>query len=93
MPKDSVALSRWLVGAILMVAMPSIACFGYYSVSSLGEASGAASMLIVLAYPMALIGLCALVATAMSQQRTSRRLWTAALCFAVPATFLLLIRN
>jgi len=92
MPKNPAALPRWVVAAILIVAAPSIACFGYYSLAAAGEIGAAAGTLIVLAYPAALFGLCGLVATGLSPRRTPLRLWAAALCFALPAALLLLTR-
>lgn len=93
MPDHRAALPRWLAGAILIVAAPGIACFGYYSLADAGAVGAGVGTLVVLAYPAALLGLCGLVAAGLSPRRTPVRVWAAALCFAVPAAFLLLIRG
>jgi hypothetical protein len=84
---------HWLYGVLLIVAVPSIACFGYYSLDSLGDvSSGTGRTLIVLAYPLSLLGLIGLMASAFSPVRRSWWVWSAAFCFAAPAAVLVLIR-
>lgn len=82
----------WLAGIAVAVAIPSIGCFGYYTLQDLGEAGTRWAALVILAYPVALIGLVWLVATSFSPRRTKLRLLASALCFTVPAGFLLLVR-
>jgi hypothetical protein len=84
---------HWLYAVLPIVAVPSIACFGYYSLDSLGDvSSGTGRTLIVLAYPLALLGLVGLLAAAFSPSRPPWWVWSAAACFALPAAALVLIR-
>jgi hypothetical protein len=88
----SSSIPRWLVGVVVAVAIPSIACFGYYTLEDLGETGHRWATLVILAYPTALVGLVWLVATCASVHRTGVRVAASALCFAIPASFLLLVR-
>lgn len=87
------AVARWAVGLLAAVAVPGVACFGYYSLEDLGESARRFSTLIILAYPLALIGLLALVASAVAHPRSPRRLWASALCFVLPTLLLLVLRQ
>jgi len=86
-------LPQWLVRIIIIVAIPTIACSGYYSLQHLGEKESVWTTPTLLAYPIALIGIIGL-ATALSSPQSSRLkigLWT--LCLAIPIAFLLLVRT
>jgi hypothetical protein len=85
-------LLRSALAVMLIVGTPSVACFGYYSLESLGDVHGALASIVVLAYPMAFIGLVWLVTTLSSARRGRPHTWIAALCFALPALLLLAIR-
>ena len=89
---NSFSTPRWLVGIAVAVAVPGIACFGFYTLDAVGEAGRRWAALVILAYPLALVGLVSLVATFFSARRTALRLLVSAICFAVPALFLLLVR-
>lgn len=86
------SIHLWLVGIAVAIAVPGIGCFGFYTLQYMGEAGARWATLVVLAYPLALIGLTWLVATVFSPHRTKLRLLASALCFAAPALFLLLVR-
>ena len=88
----SPSIPRWLVGIAVAVAVPSIACFGFYTLNVVGEVGKRWPTLVILAYPVALVGLISLVITSFSAQRTRLRVLVSAICFAVPALFLLLVR-
>lgn len=85
-------IPRWLVGIAVAATVPSIACFGFYTLDAVGEVGRRWPMLVILAYPVALIALISLVATSFSAQRTKPRALISAICFVAPALFLLLIR-
>ena len=87
------ATLRWLGAAIVAVAVPSIACFGFYTLEAAGEAGKHYPTLVILSYPATLIGLVWLVAAALSERRTVSRLLIPLACFLIPAVFLLLIRS
>jgi hypothetical protein len=84
-------IPRWLIGTIVVVAIPSIACFGYYTLQDMDGSAGRWAPLAILAYPLALIGFVWMMTTCLSAQRTRFRLWASGLCFGVPAIFLLLV--
>lgn len=82
----------WFVPVVIAVAVPTIACFGYYSLAFLGEEHSIWALPVILAYPVALIGFIGLVTTLASPQcsKLQRRLWT--LCLIIPVGLLLLVR-
>ncbi len=88
----SFAIPRWLVGIAVVIAVPGISCFGFYTLDAAGEVGKRWPTLVILAYPLALVGLVSLVATYFSAQRTTLRLLVSTICFIVPALFLLLER-
>lgn len=49
--------NRLLLGLVLAIALPGIACFGWYSLDSSGITNPWGQALVVLAYPMALVAL------------------------------------
>ena len=85
-------LARRLLGLVLVLAVPSIACVGYYAIEDARDWSNVARWALPLAWPAALIGLAAVVATSLSPQRTRRQWWAAALCFIAPVLVLLVAR-
>ena len=85
-------IPQWLIRAAVAVAVPTIACFGYYSLESLGDDKGPWTLPVILAYPMALIGLIALAAQLLSPSRSKLVLWLSALCIVMPILFLFLVR-
>jgi len=86
------SILRWLIAVIVAISVPSIACFGFYSLDAAGDVGRRWPSLVILAYPVALIGLIWLVASVFSAKRTLRGLLFPAACFVVPALFLLIIR-
>lgn len=83
---------RWLIAVIVAITVPSIACFGFYSLDAAGEVGKRWPYLVILAYPVALIGLIWLLASVLSARYTLRGLLFPTACFAIPALFLLVIR-
>jgi len=82
----------WLLRAAVALAVPTIACFGYYSLAYVDQEGSAWSTLVILAYPTALIGLVGVVAVLVSRRRSRALLWLAFVCLAVPLVFLLVLR-
>ena len=72
---------RWLITLIIIVALPTIACFSYYSLNdqnNFGFNGGDSSFwatAVILAYPTALIGLIGLVMTPYSPQKATLKYW------------------
>ena len=86
-------LPQWLVRLAVVVAVPGMACFGYYSLVYLGDEHASWSLPVLLAYPAALIGLVSLASALLSPQPSKRRLWLSAFCFIMPVVFLLVVRT
>lgn len=82
-----------MVALLAVVAVPGIACFGYYRLEDHGAASGVMSVLIVLAYPLALIGMGCLAVTGFAAQRNRTKIWVSAACATAPIVFLLLAKD
>lgn len=74
------------------VAVPTIACFGLYSLNGVVAEADAATTAVILAYPLALIGLIGMAALALSGSRAKTWYVMAGLCFALPAGFLAYVR-
>ncbi|MGC2459267.1 MAG: hypothetical protein WA435_14885 [Gallionellaceae bacterium] len=85
--------SRLLVGVILVVAMPSIACFGWYSLGSTPNASAFVRAMVVAAYPAAIISLALLVLALSSPKPSRRRVWVSALCLALTLAIVFVARS
>ena len=83
---------RFLVGMIVAIAVPGIACFGFYTQNDVESKGGYGSTLAILVYPLILIGLIMLVTTYFSARRTPFRLIISVVCLAVPLLFLLLVK-
>ncbi len=86
-------IPQWLIRFALIVAVPSIACFGLYSTDYLDEKNGVWAVPAILAYPVALIGIGGLAMTLLSPKRSKPRmlLWT--VIAAIPILFLLILRT
>lgn len=85
-------ISRNIAGVILAIAMPGIACHGYYAVEALGAVSVFWRGVVIAAYPAALIGLAWCLLTLSSARRSNGGLWTAGLALAIPVCILLVAR-
>ena len=78
-------LATWL-------ALPTVGCFGYYSVVALGTDNNGSLLPVILAYPTALIGAIGLGGQIFFPRRTRSkvRVWT--LVLVLPLTLLVLVR-
>jgi hypothetical protein len=84
--------TEWLIRIAIILAIPAIPCFGYYSLAYLGEERSAWMLPAVLSLPVLLIGLIALM-KGVDRRSSKLRVWLAGLLIAVPAVFLLWLRN
>lgn len=85
-------IPEWLIRVALIVAIPSIACFGLYSLNDLGEENRIWAIPTILAYPATLIGLGALATTIRSPKKSKLKLWLWAFATAIPLALLLFVR-
>ena len=82
----------WLIRLAVIVALPTIACFGYYSLDYVGQERGVLATLTVLAYPTAIVSSIGVVAVLLSRKRSRALLWLTSLCLAGSIAFLLILR-
>jgi hypothetical protein len=82
-----------LVRLAVVIMVPTLACFGYYTLDALDDSRSAWVVPAVLAYPAALIGLIGLVSTLRDASATRTRLALWALCLAAPVVLLLWLRS
>jgi uncharacterized membrane protein YhaH (DUF805 family) len=86
-------LTRQLAGIVLVVAIPSISCFGWYSQEAAGSGSALVQAIVITAYPAALISLALLVLTLSSAQRSRSRAWSSGLCLVLALAVVLFARS
>jgi hypothetical protein len=84
-PNKLPALARLTV----MLLVPTMACFGYYTLDGLDPARSAWAIPAVLSYPAALVGLLGLVSTLRAGQPTRVRVLLWSLCLTLPVALLL----
>jgi uncharacterized membrane protein YsdA (DUF1294 family) len=77
----------------VMLAVPTLACFGYYTLEALPAARSAWAVPAVLAYPMALVGAIGSLAALRAAQKSALRTTLWALCLLVPLAFLVWLRR
>jgi ACR3 family arsenite efflux pump ArsB len=85
-------LTRLLAGAILVILVPGIACFGWYSTESVADANAATLTLVIVAYPVVLIALTFLVLTLASARRSRFKLWASAVSLLLAIVVLFIVR-
>jgi len=86
-------LPQWVITLSTAVALPTIACFGYYTHDSFGDKNGLWSLFAAFAYPMILIGFIGLIMTLNSAHKSILKCWLWILCILVPTVFLISIRT
>ena len=89
---SSPAPVQGLVRLAAVIAVPTMACFGYYTLDALDPSRSAWAIPAVLAYPLALIGLIGLVASLRTARPSRARLALWALCVLAPLALLLWLR-
>ncbi len=67
----------WLIRVVIAVALPTVACFGFYSIDHLDQDNSVLILPTILAYPLALIGLIGLTKTLLSRQSSANQKVTA----------------
>ena len=87
------ALPGWLIRLAVMLATPTMACFGYYAAEGLPESQSALVLPVMLSYPLALVGLIGVAACLLGGQRSGARLWLSGLSFVLPTAFVLFVRR
>jgi hypothetical protein len=87
----SARVSDWLLRAATFLALPTIACSGYYSLNRLGDDAGRWATLVILAYPVILISLLVLVSALLAPQISKLKLWASGACLILASTFLFMV--
>ena len=77
----------------VVVLVPTMACFAYYTLDALDPGRSAWAIPAVLAYPTALIGLIGVVSTLRATQPTRTRIVLWSLCLTAPVVLLLWLRS
>jgi len=90
---NTIRLPQWLIQLIVVVALPAVTCFGYYSLNYLGEDEAIWALPVMMAYPVALIGMVGLFRALFSPGRSRLALLLWALCIIVPIAILLWVRH
>lgn len=85
-------LSR-LARLAVMLLVPTMACFGYYTLDGLEPNRSAWAIPAVLAYPTALVGLLGLVSTLRTPSPSCTRFVLWSLCLVIPVALLLWLRS
>ncbi len=85
-------LIRFLTGAFLGVAMPSIACFGWYSLESVDNTNVYMRAVVAAAYPATLISMTFLMLALSSSKRSWFYVWISSLSLALALAVVLVTR-
>jgi hypothetical protein len=80
-----------LAKVAIVVSLPLLACFGYYTVERLGDAGVALTIAAMLAGPLALLGGAGMLTLASRRPRPRALFAAAALAFIAPALFLMTV--
>jgi hypothetical protein len=92
-------LPQWITPLVIAVALPTIACFAYYSLGELNSTGQLGvenrfwTLAIILSYPTILIGLIGLVIALYSPQKSIITYCLWGICILIPMVFLLLART
>ncbi len=86
-------LSRLFIGVLVAIAVPGIACFGWYSTESAGATTAAVRTMVIVAYPVALIALTFLVLALVSPSRRRTQAWISAVSLVLALAIVLFART
>jgi purine-cytosine permease-like protein len=86
-------IPHWAIRLLVAVALPTVACFGYYAVSALDERHFVAALFVALAYPLALIGVVGLLSALLSSRRTRTKIMLWSLVIALPVMLLVVVQS
>lgn len=89
---QKIQLPDWLIRLVIIVALPTVSCFGYYTLDYIDTSKGWLVLLVIAAYPTALIGVVGffMSVTSSGRNRFATLLW--AICVLVPVIFIGFIR-
>jgi hypothetical protein len=87
-----IQLPQWLIQLVIVVTLPTVTCFGYYSLDYLGEDKAIWALPVMMAYPVALIGIVGLFRALRLPVCSRLKLSLWALCIIVPVIILLWVR-
>jgi hypothetical protein len=85
-------LWQWSVAGLMIILVPGIGCFEYYTGQALGGAVNGWRWLALLAYPLALVALVGLVWSGVQQPRSVRRIRLFGMLFLLLVILLLALR-
>ena len=85
-------LPEWLIQLVIIVSLPTVSCFGYYSLEFLEEKKSMVVLLVIISYPVALIGLVGLFRSLISPERTKLALSFWGLCLIMPTIIIIWVR-
>jgi hypothetical protein len=85
-------LTRLLAAVMIVIAVPGIACFGWYSMESAGSTNALVQTIVIIAYPAALISLTFLVLAFISVKRNRYQVPISALFLALSLAVVILAR-
>ena len=86
-------LIRLLIGITLIVALPTIGCFSWYSMEAVSTSSILLRIIVLAAYPAIFIALAFLVQALSSPPLKKIQIWLSALCLALALLVILLARS
>lgn len=84
---------RLLIGVILVVALPGIGCFGWYSLGTLSTADTLIKTMVVVAYPTALISLAVLLLALISKNQNRHLVWVSGLSLMTMVAIIFIARH
>ena len=83
---------RLFIGVILIVALPGIGCFGWYSLNALSTTNTLVKTIVVAAYPVALISAAVLLLALVSSNRNRRIVTVSGLSLATMLAIIFITR-
>lgn len=91
--RGQAALPLWALRLAVAVALPTLACTGYYAAGDLGDGQGQWTVPVILALPLALIGGIGLVAELLKARPSRPRCGFLSLLAVLPVIFLFVIHH
>lgn len=85
------SISPKLLRLVIIIALPTVSCFGFYSVRDLAEESLWLTIPIVLAYPVTLISIIGIVSALSTKPFPRLRLCVWSIIFLVSIIFLITV--
>jgi len=82
----------WLTKLIIIIALPTVSCSGFYSIDYLGVEHNSYIVPVILSYPVALLGFVGVVRSLYFVETSKVKLLFWCLCIIIPAMIHLVIR-